>query len=119
MVIAWWAFYAPANRLDVRQLIASGNGAHLAGDSTARAIKMRNLKLAGLRPACPDLFLMIPRNGYHGCVIEMKRTGWKSPKTEHEKAQENYLMLMVKYSYRAAFAAGAFSAIELIKNYLR
>ena len=117
-VVQWWALYGPAHGLDVRLLIASANGAHLAGDAQSRAIKMRKLKAAGLRAGCPDLLLAVPRRNFCGLWLEVKRSTWVIVRGAHENDQAQYLSLLRGMGYTACFAAGAEKAIYSIKKYL-
>ena len=53
-------------------IFAIPNGAHLAGDAKVRTIKMYKMKSEGFLNGVSDLFLMIPKGGWHGMFIEMK-----------------------------------------------
>jgi hypothetical protein len=124
-VIRWWASYCRTKGLDERLLFASWNGAHLAGDSTRRAIKMRLMKMQGLRPGVPDLFLALPKRDryslreynvwlFAGLFIELKRT--KGSTTSPE--QHEYINLLRKQGYNCVIAYGADEAIRAIRGYV-
>lgn len=56
-------------------MFAVPNGGKRDGRTAAK------LKQTGVKPGVPDVFLDLPRNGYHGLRIEMKR-----PKTDSQSA---------------------------------
>lgn len=60
------------------------NGAVLAGDRKKRAIQMSSLKATGLKPGVWDVFLPLPKHGYHGLYIEMKVGKNKLSDLQHE-----------------------------------
>lgn len=71
------------------------------------------LKAAGLKTGVPDLYLPVPRGGFHGLYIEMK---FGSGKTT--KAQEEFMALLRQQGYKTAVAYGAEQAREIIRHYL-
>lgn len=128
-VVAWFAVVASSYGLDSRLLIAIPNGSILAGDARMRSIQARRLKDEGLRVGAPDLFLAFGRIsiGYYGLFLEMKRVGWKPPKTpktlnsrayEHWRRQLDMHDTLRKQGYRVSTCSGAESAIAAIKDYL-
>lgn len=82
-------------------------------NGTLQAMKMKQRGL-GVRSGVPDLFLAIPRGGYHGLWIELKRTrgGIISPE------QIDFITLLKQQHYAAYVCKGHDSAIDLIKTYL-
>lgn len=56
-----------------KYLIMIPNGVPLAGGVTTRAKLMNHYKAMGLRVGAYDLFLALPRRGYHGAWFELKR----------------------------------------------
>lgn len=77
----------------------------------AVAIYMRS---EGLRAGVPDIFLPVPRNGYHGLFIEMKRQrgGRLLP------PQEGWLGELAAQGYKVSVCNGWEKAMELIEMYL-
>lgn len=66
-LIRWWDMQARAKGLDTRLLMAIPNG------GARNAVTGARLKAEGVRAGVPDLLLAIPRNGFHGLWLEMKR----------------------------------------------
>jgi hypothetical protein len=63
------------------------------------------LKSLGVVPGVPDLFLMIPKNGYHGLWIEMKASGGRVSDSQKEFMGAATLMgypAIVCYSFEEA-----------------
>ena len=112
-VIRWFAAFAATRNLDARLLFAIPNGAVLAGNSQRRAIQMSNLKANGLRVGVPDLMLAVPRGGFNGLFVEMKRVGGKT-----SDAQLEYHALLREQGYAVRVCTGAESAIVAIRLYL-
>lgn len=114
-VIDWWRLACHAYKLPESALFAIPNGAHLAGDAKGRAIKMANLKRAGLRPGIPDLCLAVPRWRVDSgaLYVEMKRRPNK-PGPEQESAIFN----LRRNGYHVCICYSADEAIQAIKGYL-
>ena len=73
----------------------------------------------------PDLLILAPRNGYHGLMIELKRTGEKlykrdgvTFKTDHLEEQHEVITLLNKEGYFATFAIGFEEARRIVDEYL-
>jgi hypothetical protein len=71
------------------------------------------LKAEGVSAGVPDLFIPIPKQGYHGLFVEMK-VG--KNRTSHE--QDEWLALLRKNGYKAAVCYGADAAIKTIDDYI-
>ena len=71
------------------------------------------LKKIGLKPGFPDLFILEPRNGYHGLAVEMKRIGGRVSEN-----QWIWIHRLNSKGYVARVCYGADEAIALIKKYL-
>ena len=94
-------------------LFAIPNGSHLAGDARLRAIKMSAMKAEGLLPGVSDIFLMIPKSGWHGMFIEMKsKTGQLSDN------QKEFMGAATLMGYQAVVCYSFEDAKEAITNYL-
>lgn len=106
-LVHWWDTIARANGIPECLLFAIPNG----GYRTKRTGAM--LKAEGMRAGVPDLFLAVPRGGFGGLFIEMKRPvgGRLSPaqKEFHKVLSEDYAVEVCK---------GCSEAIEAIKKYL-
>ena len=121
-VIKWWDYACKGYGLPAFALMASVNGAHLAGDARGRAIKMANLKRAGLRAGVPDLFLAAPHpvqstmpgeEWLCGLFIEMKK---KPNKISAEQA--DFIYYLRTRGYHVCVCYSADEAIQAIKGYL-
>ena len=75
---------------------------------------MNNLKASGLVPGVSDLFLMIPKDGWHGLFIEMKVRGGKL-----SDSQKEFMGLATLMGYQAVVCYGFDEAKDAITNYLQ
>lgn len=72
------------------------------------------LKKEGVLAGVPDLFLMIPMNGYHGLWIEMKVKGGRV-----SDSQKEFIGAATLMGYPAVVCYGFDEAKNAINNYLR
>ncbi len=103
-----WAEWNFGKYPDLKWMYAIPNG------GLRNAIVAKKLKAEGVKPGVPDIFLPIPRRGYNGLYIEMKRqTG--SVTSPHQK---EWHIALRKYGYRVEICKGFESAKEAIEDYL-
>jgi len=69
----------------------------------------------GLKKGVPDIFLAMPKIGYHGLFIEMKRL--KGSTTSDE--QKAYIKLLNRTGYKAVICKGYAKAVEVLRDYLK
>jgi len=74
----------------------------------------RAKKAGKIKKGWPDISLSVPRNGFHGMFIELKRT--KGGVVSHE--QDRMLKLLQGQGYDCYVVRGADSAIKTITKYL-
>ena len=104
-VIAW----ARANERNypyLQLLHCSLNGVKMTKAQAGRAIAQ------GMLSGVPDLFLQVPKNGYHGLFIEMKYGSNKV--TEN---QEKFLQNAANVGYAVSVCYSANEAIKRIEDY--
>ena len=104
-VIAW----ARANERNypyLQLLHCSLNGVKMTKAQAGRAIAQ------GMLSGVPDLFLPVPKNGYHGLFIEMKYGSNKV--TEN---QEKFLQNAANVGYAVSVCYSANEAIKRIEDY--
>jgi hypothetical protein len=108
------ALFAWADRVrrqypELRWLYAVPNG----GARSPRTAAM--LKAEGVRKGVPDVHLPVPRGGFAGLWIELKRPGKHAIKPE----QREWIDGLQANGYRAEIAVGWDRAREIIVDYLR
>jgi hypothetical protein len=109
-----WAQLMEGAHPELELLFSTLNGIPLIGMSgKTRAVVIHHMKQEGLKRGVPDLFLMVPRKGYHGLVIEMK-VGRNKPTEE----QISWLDKLEAQGYRAVALWGAEEVIAEISEYL-
>mgnify|MGYP003512709913 CR=1 FL=1 len=104
-VIAW----ARANENNypyLWMLHSSLNGVKMTKAQAGRAIAQ------GMLSGVPDLFLPVPKNGYHGLFIEMKYGSNKVTKN-----QEKFLQNAANVGYSVVVCYSANEAIKRIEDY--
>jgi len=107
-LVTWAALQSKTIR-ELESLFSIPNGAHVSLPQAGK------LKSEGLKSGVPDLFLAIPRHGYAGMFIEMKRiTGGvvsEAQKEWHKRLSDN--------GYHVVVCKGFDAAKEAILNYLK
>ena len=88
--------------------------AHIPNEGNRSPQRGALMKRMGLQKGFPDLFVPLPRGGFHGLFIEMKAQGGKTT-----KEQEEWLALLNENGYAVCVAWGAMQAVEKIKKYVR
>ena len=72
------------------------------------------LKRIGLRKGVPDLCMPVPRMGFHGLYIELKKDSTKKA----SKEQKEWLFKLEQQGYAVSICFGANEAINLITAYM-
>jgi hypothetical protein len=108
-IIKWWSFaHRGLGVEDERMLYSVPNGGK-RGLITACI-----LKAEGARPGVPDLFLAVPRGGFHGFYLELK-----SPVGRPSPDQVSFMESARKQGYKAEISKEWNHATSLIESYLR
>ena len=101
-----WAKANERNYPYLQLLHCSLNGVKMTKAQAGRAIAQ------GMLSGVPDLFLPVPKNGYHGLFIEMKYGSNKV--TEN---QEKFLQNAANVGYAVSVCYSANEAIKRIEDY--
>jgi len=103
-----WAAIQSGNHPELKWLFHIPNGG-FRHKATAAALKRQ-----GVKPGVLDLCLPVPRKGFHGLYIELKRLGEKpSPR------QNRWLLFLREQGYKAVVAVGWVEAAEILLDYLK
>lgn len=86
---------------------------HVPNGGSRNPIEAARLKAAGVKPGVPDLFLPVPRPGWHGLWIEMKAKGGMPT-----REQAAWLQALRSQGYLTRVCRGADEAISAISHYL-
>ena len=106
-VVEWWAIFSRGKRIDERLLM------HTANERKTTPRQGAQLKALGVRAGWPDLFLAVPRGGYHGLFVEMKAKHGKL-----SDAQKELHPILREQGYLVVVCYGALEAMDIIKRYL-
>ena len=98
-----WAAYQPG--LELMHHIPNG------GKRNPR--EATRLKREGVKAGIPDIFLPVPRQGWHGLYIEMKAQGGRL-----SKAQKDMHQKLSDQGYAVVVCRGCDEAIETVKKYM-
>ena len=104
-----WAAISAAAHPELRLMFHIPNGG-----SRSRAEAGR-FKAEGVKAGVPDICLPVPRGGYHGLFIELKRTqgGVVSPE------QGEWMAELARQGYRVCLCRGWEKAMRAIERYLK
>lgn len=87
---------------------------HCPNGGSRHRVEAARLKAQGVKAGVPDLCLPVPREGFHGLYIEMKRREHGTV-SEHQK---KWLKALHDQGYCVSVCHGADEAIRLIETYL-
>jgi hypothetical protein len=87
---------------------------HVPNGGFRRKEEAAKFKAMGVKPGVPDLHIPIPRKGYHGLFLELKRVSGGTL----SKVQSYWLSELEKQGYAVYVAKGANDLIDYVKNYL-
>lgn len=104
-LIQWFDLQYPALR---RRLAAVPNAGKMPAHVGAK------MNREGRRKGYPDLQLLVPVEGYHGLIIEMKRV--KGGTIEAEQLE--WLEWFAEMGFRAVVCKGAEAARQVVREYL-
>jgi hypothetical protein len=97
-------------------IMCSTGGKKMSGRTKWARIKQGHInKLEGYEPGTSNLFFLAARKGYHGLVIEMKKTG-ETPSSVTKKQWE-FIRRATKQGYYAVPCYGERQAIERLDWY--
>lgn len=99
-----WAKYVP----ELKWMFAIPNGGY------RRPLEALRLKQQGVKAGVSDIFLPLPRGGYHGLFIELK-VGKNKPTNK----QIEFLGHMWQLGYQCEVCYGSDEAIKKINEYIR
>ena len=85
------------------------NGGHRSKATAGR------LKAEGVKSGVPDICLPVPRGGFHGLYIELKRVSGNQP-TKHQK---EWISTLERGGYKAVVCFGWETAAKTITEYLK
>ena len=88
---------------------------HIPNGGKRRRTEAARFKAMGVKAGVPDLCLPVPKGGYHGLYIEMKRQeGGKLSKDQRE-----WIEGLDKNGYCVCRCDGARQAIDVLEAYIR
>lgn len=102
-----WAFYNSRKHPELNNLYAIPNGAYVHIKTA------KKLQQEGLKAGVPDIFLAVPKGGYHGLYVEMK-VAYNKPRIE----QIDWINRLTKSGYVCAVCWSYEDAKEVILEYL-
>lgn len=105
-----WRDAAKRKTPELRWLFAIPNGLWLPDAYAKTALQQ------GLTPGVSDVALLVPRGGYHGLLIELKRRD--ATPCRVTAAQKEFLDFHKAQGYRAEWCRGWEAAKHLILDYL-
>lgn len=95
-------------------IVANGKWFHVPNGGSRNVIEATKLKRMGVKPGVPDVWVVIPKKGFSGLVIELKRQkgGVVSPD------QKRWVEYLRNAGYSVHVCKGAGPAVEVVNWYL-
>lgn len=106
----------------LRWLHAIPNGGSRGDDAKSRAIRGGQMKAEGVKTGVADVFLPIPKGGYHGLYIEMKKPNQRPVKKTSKGGLSDEQILFAEFCYEHGYGWKVcytwLEAVETIIAYL-
>lgn len=103
-IVEWFGYAYPTFRKSLVKISNEGKRSWARG---------RQMKDEGLQPGFPDLFLFVPRSGFHGLAMELK-----APKKKPTKLQLDYLSYLSSLRYLSLWFDDFELATTLLTKYM-
>ena len=103
-----WAAYQTGKYPELRLMF------HIPNEGKRSVVTGKQMRDEGMKRGVPDICLPVPRGGYHGMFIELKRT--RNYRVSAE--QEHWLADLSRQGYIATVCRGWEAAKEAILQYL-
>lgn len=88
---------------------------HIPNGGSRHKAEAARLKAAGVKSGVPDIFLPVPRAGFHGLYIELKRQkGGRA-----SAAQIDWARMLIDQGYSVHICKGWEAARDVILDYIR
>lgn len=87
---------------------------HIPNGGSRGKVEAARLKEMGVKPGVPDLFLPVPKGGYCGLFIELKRRRGGQVSSE----QKEWIAALLNAGYCASVCRGFDAAADLISKYV-
>ena len=87
---------------------------HIPNGGWRTITEAKRFKSEGVKKGVPDLFLPVPKSGYHGLFIEMKRPDGKNKPTTEQKDWQQFL---TESGYKSIICYGYEDAVREIQQY--
>lgn len=88
---------------------------HIPNGGKRSKTEAARFKAQGVKPGVPDICLPVPKGGFHGMYIELKRTGGKGKLSSYQK---EWLQDLAMMGYKAVCCFGWEEAAREIEEYL-
>lgn len=103
-----WAYMMSNSHPDLKLMY------HVPNGGSRNKIEAAKLKAQGVKSGVPDICLPVPKNGYNGLYIELKRRKGGTV----SKEQREWIVALNKQGYLAEVCKGFDEAVEVIERYL-
>lgn len=104
-----WAAYESNAHPELRMMY------HIPNERKCSPQQGARMKAEGRKPGVPDICLPVPKGGYHGLYIELKRT--KGGRVTEE--QQGWIKALDRCGYRAEVCRGWDAARQVIEEYIK
>lgn len=88
---------------------------HIPNGGKRGKVEAARFKAMGVKPGVPDICLPVPRGGYHGLYIEMKRR--RGGRVSQDQA--DWIDAIIHQGYVAVVCRGWIEASEQIEKYMK
>jgi hypothetical protein len=90
------------------------NAGGYSGGFRSNVARVQRMKREGVRSGVPDVFVPVPRGGFHGLFLELKRQKGGSITPE----QKAWHAVLIRHGYQVAVCKGFEAAKQAVESYL-